>query len=214
MTKVDYYLKCNNLLEMPKCKYSECNNRVELNGYEAREFCSVKCHKRHAYYDQGWRPHNILNGTNPFLKENRIDENGINIIGLKSTKARHENHTFTNSSKDINPNKMSTIYIGLFKKENLIKIGRSRNINKRLLCYYYGGIEFDSKCTFTDSEDKIALIEKELILKYNSNTKYLDINKYPNPDKSKSIFTLGHTEWFDSVIWNDLLSDFNKLTTN
>jgi len=170
----------------------------------------------------------LKRGNNPLLSKNRkLDENGKDIIAQKGSETRtklklnpflkensikYKIHEKSMLSKSISGkytgkktgNQNSVLYIGLFKKEHLIKIGVSRNLSKRLYTYKLSGIEFDEIKTKENIETENYKLEEFLKTKFNKFRKTLNSEIYKNPVE-KTFQTLGHTEWFSDEIYNDVL---------
>lgn len=203
----DYYMKINNLTEMPNCKLNGCNNKVKVipsDMDKCREFCCGSHSNK--YRINTWNS----KGINPFSKSNmKVNElTGKYDLHEKAHEARLNNGSYTRN-KIGDPNKTSTLYIGVFNKENIIKLGISKDLYKRMGCYKSGNIIFDSKIIFESTEDVIVKLEAELQEIFINNKAILDINKYHNP--INTYMTLGHTEWYNIDILNEIKEKLSEL---
>lgn len=75
-TRLDYILDSNNLSSIPKCSNPSCNHPTSLNynNYTINKYCSKNCENEVR----------VLDGTHPFQRKNRTDENGVDRLSYKS----------------------------------------------------------------------------------------------------------------------------------
>jgi hypothetical protein len=191
----DYYLITSGAKELPKCKNTECNNKVHVEPTKFRygigKFCSAKCAHRYEF----------LNNNPSF---NRKQESNEKMV-LTELKSHQTSRASWNAAKKLDPNKYCEIYLGLSKDINRIKIGFGNSANGRKYRYELGGIKFDE---FIVIKSKIGIaprIEETLMLEFNDYTLPLEKDKFPKWRR------LGYTEYFDHIIWDKFKSRFYEL---
>ncbi|MCQ2209123.1 MAG: GIY-YIG nuclease family protein [Paludibacteraceae bacterium] len=212
---IQYTLKRLGLTEIPKCPIcgKDCKFSYRAGGYfnpSCSKSCSQSLANRRA----------IANGTYHFLHQNaKLDENGKDIMRSKSqyTLSKEGKHRFlkANLIKDEKGRSVyhvrsaqdkAVLYVGIFKKENLLKIGKSTNLTSRLDNYKFAGIIFDKIYSYDGVYSDISKIESDIHKQLRCYSKPLNKESYPNND----FFRLGHSEWYDLKFKDAILKEIQK----
>lgn len=142
-----------------------------------------------------------IEGTNRFLKKNlNYDENGISDIYKLSRISQELSHRYNTRIGDESKN--SVVYLLYSEPLNLIKIGSSCNLDKRLHNLELEGIIISKVKIYKSNQKDCLELENKL------HRKYIDYNRFI--DKNIS----GYTEWFSLEIKDELFNDskFNDYT--
>jgi len=210
-SKIDYLCRVNNLESVPKCL--NCDKDVEISkhdGFSFNKWCSRSCQFSYINNER------IKNGTHHLQSQNlKRDKEGRSILHTNQqlTASKNGTHHFLNKNLKRDPygrsvihthdkNDETVLYIGVFKKESLFKVGKSTNIEERIKLFTRSNIIFDELITFNGLYSEISRIESNIHKRFKCYNIHLDKVKYPNDD----FMRLGHTEWYDLKYYDEVLT--------
>ena len=195
----DYTLEITGLSDIPTCELPGCTNKVYSDPHQHRMGFTHYCCNAHA------QKHKALLGKSPLQKQNW----GKYDIYNKMMEAKKQ--TFGSSSNSHKTGTL-TLYAGLFRKENSFKIGTTKDFYNRSRVFKSRNIVFDEMITLQGPAEKIAPLERELMISLKDYWKPLDKNRYPY-DKSNG-YSVGNSEWFSEEAWDIVKCKFKEIESS
>lgn len=207
----EYLMIRNDLSEWPKCKF--CGDDVGYAGFNLYKTCGAKCKNKMSGENAVKSGKCAILAKTPEEKliqsqrakdimTKRLEKHGTAFLNItKESYEKRSEYIRSNNILGARDDIYSYIYVGKFEKENLLKIGRTRNPDQRMGDYISAGIEF-TELKFYKFIDRIAR-DNERTLKYTfRKSKILLPESYVPTNEFRR---LGKTEFFNIEIYDKVV---------